>query len=452
MKKIIPFFCFLFLIPTVNHQVFAQTQIDTEKLDLFFSSLEEHNRFMGSVAILQGDELLFNAAYGVIDEDETPAGSDTVYRIGSISKSFTAAMILQLIEQGKLSPDTKLEEFFPTMPNADRITIKQLLQHRSGLVNFTDLPEYMEYHTRPKSRDELLSHFREIGTGFEPGESQAYSNTAYVLLSFIIEEITGLEYADALEEMITTPAGLQSTYYGRAIDTTLGETESFRYADGRWTVSVETDMSIPQGAGAIVSTSAETALFYRHLFEGNLLSEASLTQMTIFDGPFGLGLIRFPFHDKTAIGHSGGIDEFRANAAHFRDDDLTFAILASGVNYNFNDILIGLLSITFGHDYEIPDFSERQTVQLSEEQLQLYEGTYSAPNFPLEIRLFVQNGSLMAQATGQGAFPLTTLTEKEMVFEPAGVEIEFEEKTDGRYTAFHFSQSGMEFRFSLKEE
>ena len=173
--------------------------------------------------------------------------------------------------------------------------------------------------------------------------------------------------------------------------------------------------------------------------------------MKSFEGQFGLGLIRFPFGNRTLIGHNGGIDGYQSNAAHNSEDELTFAVLGNGMNYTFNDILIGMLSISFGTEYEIPSFEERHAITLSESDLEKYTGTYSSPNFPLNIELFTNGGTLMAQATGQGAFPLTIYDDTTMAFEQAGIELVFEEPKGDRYTAFKFSQAGQSFRFSLEE-
>jgi D-alanyl-D-alanine carboxypeptidase len=443
---------FLLLFIGFSSSGIASDPVDTEKLHHFFSALETENRFMGSVVLMKGDEILFSRAYGVSDQDGVPADEQSIYRIGSITKSYTAVMLLRLAEQGELSLDDSLSEWYPDMPNAGRITLRQMLNHSSGLTNFTNLPEYMEYHTSQMSREEMLEILREAGADFDPGEGQSYSNTAFVLLGYIIEDVTGMSYEQALREMITEPAGFTRTRFGSHIDREAGEVESFVRRDGSWEPSSETNMMIPHGAGAIAATAGETARFYKKLFSGKLISEESLAEMTDFSGPFGLGLIRFPFHDKTAIGHNGGIDGFQSNAAYFEEDDVTVAILGNGVNYNFNDILIGFLSISFGMEYEIPDLAEAEIIHLPEEELQAYAGDYASPGFPLELTLFVQHGQLMAQGTGQPAFELTLHDEHTMSFEQAGLTIEFEPKEGERFNVFILRQNNMEFEFSRKEE
>lgn len=430
---------------------YAQSDIDTEKLDQFFTALEDNDRFMGSAAVMNGNEVVFEEAYGIISESGVPASTESIYRIGSITKSYTSTMILRLIEQGNLALETTLDTYYPDMPNADQITIEQMLRHQSGLVNFTSLPAYMEYFTDDRSRADILEIFESVGTSFEPGEDTEYSNTAYVLLGYIVEKAAGLNYADALREMITEPLDLTSTYFAAGINPDRNEADSFTFQEGNWQPSTRTNMEIPHGAGAIVSTAKEVARFYHGLLNGELLSDESLEKMRTFEGPFGLGLVRFPFNEKTLIGHNGGIDGYQSNAAHYPEEDFTFTVLGNGVNYAFNDILIGLLSISFGNDYDIPSFEEKTSISLAEDELSKYAGTYQSPQFPLAIELFADDGNLMAQATGQGAFPLTIYDERAMGFEQAGIEIEFEEPEGDRYTAFVFSQAGQSYRFTLEE-
>lgn len=441
----------LILFLTAIGVLYSQPNPDLDKLDRYFTELEQNNRFMGTVFVMHGDEVLFNQSYGKSAADGTPAKPESIYRIGSITKSYTSTMILQLVDLGELTLDTTLGKYFPEMPNADQVTIEQMLRHQSGLVNFTNLPEYMEYFTDDRTKSEMLELFESIGTSFDPGEDTEYSNTAYVLLGYIIEDVTGMSYNEALQEMITGPLGFNSTYFASGLDPEKNEADSFVYQQGEWQPASRTNMFIPHGAGAIVSTAEETARFYRALLSDGMLSDELFEELTRFDGPFGAGLLRFPFGDRYLFGHNGGIDGYQSNSAYSPEDDMTFSLLANGVNYNFNDILIGFLSIAFDEEFEIPDFEQRMPVSLPEEQLDLYTGTYRAPNFPLAIELFTDSGNLMARATGQGAFPLTMYDEQTMAFEQAGIEIFFDEPENSRYTSFVFSQGGQSFRFSLEE-
>lgn len=445
----IVFSAFLIFLPV---KLSAQTGADVDKLNAFFEALHQHDKFMGSAAILHGDELVFHEAFGFMDADQHPADPETIYHIGSITKTMTVALVLKLVEEGKLTLSDTLDQFYPNIPNADNITIEHLLRHRSGLVNFTNMPEYAQYYTEEITREELLNLFIEYGTEFEPDERFEYSNTGYVLLGYIIEDITGMTYGEVFEKYITGTAGLSRTFYDTEYSGQYLLADSFTRVE-QWQKLPKTNMSIPHAAGGVASTVEETARFFKALFDGKIITQESLEIMTTLTDGLGMGIFRIPFYDKYAYGHTGGIDGFHAVAAYFPDEDVSFAILSNGLNYVMNDITIGLLSLTFGHDFEIPDFEaeESEFIHLSVEEMARYTGNYTSEQLPLEIRFFEQEGRLMSQATGQGAFPLTAVSETTMKFEPAGIVIEFSDFTDGRYRAFTLKQMGQEFQFQLAE-
>lgn len=431
----------------------AQYSFDKQKLDNYLTSLEEYDKFMGSVAILEDDKVLFEKAYGFTDENENPADTQTVYRVGSITKSFTASIVMKLVEDGEIQLSDKLSEFYPDLPNADTITIEQLLYHRAGLVSFTSMTEYQDYFEEESDKEEMLERFIQYGTAFEPGEKFEYSNTGYVLLGYIIEEVTEMNYGEALEAYITEPLGLGRTYYGSDISIDNGEAYSFNYNAEQWEISTETHMSVPHGAGAIVSTPTEIATFYDALFDGEIVSKESVEKMKSLKDGYGLGIFRFPFYDRFAWGHNGGIDAFQSTAGHFPESDLTFTILGNGVNYSLNDISIGLLSILFGREFEIPDFeNEPRQVELSRREMRAYTGHFSAESLPIEIEVFIEKGILKAQATGQGAIPLTPFEDGVMKFVPAGVTMVFSNLQKGQYQEFELQQGGQSFTYVLSKE
>ncbi|NBC04520.1 MAG: serine hydrolase [Bacteroidetes bacterium] len=443
---------FLFLILLQPQLSEAQHSFDQQKLNNYLTTLEESNKFMGSVAILEDDNVLFRNAYGMASEEQ-PADAKTIYRIGSITKTYTSTMLMQLVEQGEISLSDPLSDYFPEIPNADSITIENLLHHRSGLVSVTNKDEYMDYYTDGVTRQEMIDRMIEYGTNFEPGEKMEYSNSGYLLLGYIIEEVTGINYAEALQNMIIEALGLEKTYYGMDISSDRGEAQSFSYNENGWEVSPETDMSVPHGAGAIVSTPTEVGLFLNALFDRELVTAESLQKMKNLKDGYGLGIFRIPFNERFAWGHNGGIDGFQSTSGHFPDEDLTFVLIGNGVNYSLNDIAIGTLGILFNNDFEIPDFSnEPEPVELSESDIQAFTGYYTSDDIPLEVEVFIEEGVLKAKATGQGAFPLSAFEGGVMKFDPAGITMIFNSLIDGNYEGFELQQGGQAYQFTQKKE
>lgn len=218
---------------------------DKTKMDSLFSTIERNQKGMGSISIFKNGNEVYQKAYGYADlEDSIRATAKTKYRIGSISKSFTSSIIMQLIEENKLNLDTRLADFFPEIPNANKITVEQLLRHRSGLYNFTNSEDYPNWMEESKTKPELIKIFVDNGTVFNPDEKAEYSNTNYVLLSYIAEKIEKKEFADILNDRILIPAKLNNTYYGGEINPENHEAFSYTHFN-HWELATETDMDIP---------------------------------------------------------------------------------------------------------------------------------------------------------------------------------------------------------------
>lgn len=400
--------------------VFPQS-FNKPKLDSLMDVLAEKNKAMGSLTISKNGVSVYSRAIGYryISGNEKAASTDqTKYRIGSISKMFTATMVFQLIEDGKLKLTTTLEKYFPQLPNARKITISNLLNHRSGLHNFTDDSTYVTWTTQPKTQDDMLAIISKSPVDFQPNEKFSYSNANYVVLGYIIEKISKQSYSKYLNNRITSKIGLLNTYVGTKTDIKKNESFSYRFVNA-WEQGPETDMSIPAGAGAIVSTPADLTKFIESLFSLKLVSNSSLEQMKTMTDGYGMGMFEFPFYTKRAYGHNGGIDGFASTLEYFPEDSLALAYCTNGQVYPMNSILIGVLSIYFNKPYSIPTFS------LKTEDLDKYLGVYSSTQIPLKITITKDAATLFAQATGQSSFPLDPAEKDKFKFDPAGIIMEF---------------------------
>lgn len=403
---------------------YGQT-VNKAKLDSLLTAIEANNKGMGSLAISQNGKVVYSRAIGyrlLTERDKISSTIKTKYRIGSITKMYTAVMIMQLVEEGKLTLATPLSKYYPAMPNATKITIGHLLSHRSGLHNFTDDAGFLTWNEQPKSREEMLAIIANKGaTDFEPDAKAEYSNSNYVLLGYILEKVCNKEYKVLLKERITDKLRLNDTYKGGITDPNRNEAYSYSYA-GKWTKEGETDMSIPQGAGAIIATTTDLTQFIEALFEGRLVKPATLEQMMTLKDNFGLGMFQFPFGSKKAFGHNGGIDGFASMLGYFPKDKLAIAYCSNGTVWPINNVILGALTIYFNLPYTVPDFKE---YAVAEADMALYPGVYSSTQIPLKITVSRQGSSLMAQATGQSAFPLEATAKDVFKYEEAGVVMEF---------------------------
>jgi CubicO group peptidase (beta-lactamase class C family) len=348
-------------------------------------------------------------------------------------------MIMQLIEEKKLNLQTKLNRFYPKIPNAEKITIYDLLHHRTGIVDYINGDSITGKNIyRFHSKDEMIQKISAYKPLFEPGTKHEYSNSNYNLLGYIIETLTKKSYAENLQTRIVKKANLVNTYFpSEKINTAEGESYSYTYNGTQWEKISEWENSIAYSAGAIISTPADVTRFMYALFDGKLIKPSSLEQMKEIKEGYGKALVQFPFGERRFYGHTGGIESFRAVVGYYPTEKLGISLIVNGDNFNRNDIMIGILSIYYKMPFPFPTFTKVDPAILAK-----YTGTYASKELPLKITITEKNKELIAQATGQSAFPLTFKAEKTFIFAPAGIEMIFDENS------FVLKQGGMRFNFT----
>jgi CubicO group peptidase (beta-lactamase class C family) len=424
------------------HTLTAQT-FDKVKLDQYFQTLAENQKMMGSITLSHEGKIVYQKAFGFADvESNIVATPATKYRIGSITKMFTSALILKAMEEGKIDLEQKIDKFFPEIENASDINISQLLNHRSGIHSFTSNPDYLTWNTQNKSRKGLYDIIKEGGSDFAPDSKADYSNSNYVLLTWILEDVYMKPYSDLVAKYITGPLMLANTYMGQKTNIASQESYSYKFV-GNWEKETETDMSIPLGAGAMVSTPEDLTKFIEGLFAGKIISPTSLELMKEMKDNFGRGMFIIPFYDKASFGHSGGIDEFRSMLSYFPEEKLAFAMTVNGSSYDPNQAAISVLSAYFGMEYEIPTFAENT---LKSEDLDKYLGVYASSDIPLEVTVSKEGTTLLGQATGQSKFPLEFKEDHVFIFSPAGLTLEFKPESN----QMTLKQGGGNFVFTKK--
>lgn len=453
MKKLLLF------VFTFSSFTFAQDKFT--RMDSLLNYLHENNKFMGSLTIREGENVVFSKAYGFADvEKNIKADRLTRYKIGSISKTFTAVMVMQLIEEKKLTLQTKLNRFYPKMPNAEKISIYDLLHHRTGIVDFVNQDSaFHKVLDKKHSKEDILKVITSYEPLFEPGSKYQYSNSNFFILGCIIEKLTKKSYAENLQNRIVKKAELgtyenktemtakgavtnkvfvPTTYYKEEATNTANKESYSYYFDGAyWVKSLENHNSIPFASGGITSTTADLTKFIYALFDGKLVSQASLDQMKEIKEGYGKALIQFPFGERRFYGHGGRIENFSSMLGYYPTEKLSFSLISNGDNFVQNDIIIGILSIYYKMPFPFPKFMKMDKAELAK-----FTGTYASKDLPLKITVSEKNGELSAQATGQGAFPLTFKEETTFVFAPAGIEMVFGDKS------FVLIQGGMKFNFT----
>lgn len=451
MKKII-LVCWLAFFAG---SLYAQSLVTPEKvraIDSLLDYLYKEKRFMGSVCIREQGKPVFNKAYGIIGEKNgkpLAANTGSKYRIGSISKTYTAVMIMQLAEAKKLSLDDKLSKYFNMIPNAGKINIRQLLNHQSGLYNFTNDLQWRSQYT-PVSKAEMLAAFAKDTPDFEPGAKTEYSNTNYMLLGYIIEQVTGKSFNDNLQELICKKLGLKSTSLPKGgTDINKNEVFSFMLQDDQtWERIEEIHVSASDGAGGMIANTEEVNRFFEALLQNKLLTAASVQQMLPIHGvntitpinSYGYGIETVPFgDDHIGYGHSGRIDGFSTMCGYFPEEKLSVSFFNNGVVMSFNQINIYLLSIIFDKAYTFPNFKK---VAVNEQDLKDLSGIYHADGVPMDLTVMANGNKLWAQASGQDSFLLTAIGKDTFEFQQADIKMSFIRDKDKPAQSLIMEQDG----------
>lgn len=353
-----------------NGMVFGQ-----QKLDAYFEHLFKNRKFMGSVAVSYHDSIIYSKSVGYADVNaERKIDGNTKFRIASITKTFTAVLVLKAVEEQKLHLDDKLSLYYPEVKNAAKISIEQMLNHRSGIFNFTEKPGEDQWQQHPHTEQEFVDFFVNEPASFEPGTSYAYSNTNYALLGFILEKIYHKSYAELLDEKICQPLHLVNTYYSFEVDSAKDEALSYNIQD-RYIRNSRVNFSNHPGSGGIASNAVDLNKFLFALFNGKLISPGSLAKMLPMDkGEYGLGIEKLSFNSPEGFGHSGRLENYISDYWYFPKENLGIVTLANATNIDTDDIGVVLVKYAYGSMPELPDFNN--VPGLSYEVFDSIRGTY----------------------------------------------------------------------------
>ncbi len=410
---------------------------DTGRMEEVIQSYVSSKAFMGSVLVARGHDVLLSKGYGWANlEWDIPDSPSTKYRLGSITKQFTAASILLLEERGKLKVEDPVKKYMPDAPAAwDRITIFNLLTHTSGIPNFTNLPEYRKMEPFPSTAVETVAVFRDKPLDFQPGEKWNYSNSGYLLLGYLIEKISGESYEKFVQENIFTPLGMQDSGYDS--NSAVIAHRAAGYAPGpKGMVNAGfINMTVPHAAGGLYSTTGDLLRWEQGLFGGRLLSAASLQKMTTpFKNDYAFGVGVSQQNGRKRISHNGGIEGFNTFLAYYPDDHVTVVVLANLNGSAPDELGTKLGALVHGDAVVLP--SERKQITVSREILAKYAGTYEmAP--ALNVTITLDGDQLMAQLTGQGKNPIFPESEKSFFLKAVDAQIEFGQDEKGAFLVLH---------------
>ncbi len=365
----------LFLLPFLFALIFnisLSAQDKAETIDQLMTEYVNLGMFNGSVLVADDGKVIFEKGYGYADmEWEVPNTVDTKFELGSITKQFTAALILKLVEEGKLKLDDKVSDILPWYPaeNGSRITIHQLLTHTSGIPNYTDFPDFVAKRAAEKmTPEELVSTFSEKPLDFEPGSQFKYSNSGYVVLGAVIEQVTGKSYKDVLEEKILKPLGMTNSGYIDLEKITPKRARGYSNQFSHYSNAAYLDMSLPFSAGALYSTVEDLYKWDQALYGDKVLSDKSKEKMFTgyvkdFRGKYGYGwdVGKEAVDDKgdsTAyISHGGSIFGFSSFIVRLPEHKQLVVLLNNTDSAPLNKIYTGIKNILYDQPYDKPEKS-----------------------------------------------------------------------------------------------
>ena len=376
------------------------------KIDRYMQSYIDANDFSGCILITQNDATIYESCYGNADISTRLKNSpNTKFKIGSISKQFTAAAILRLEEMGKLTTGDTLSRFFPEEEIAKEITLEQLLTHTSGVQDVYSVPGFNTLSDKNISISALADKVLELPLVFQPGTRYQYSNGGYALLAVIIEKVSGMEYGAFLTQEIFDTLEMQDTGHGDTAELATGY-EPLDYEDLKITEFL--DPELLKGSGSLYSTPGDLQKWIESIKNRSLLSKYSYGKfMKDYGNNYGLGISVYRSFDYSVFGHDGRINGYIADYLHYQEPDISI-IITGNIQTGVADFLRrDLAAIVFGKTYESRAKSGMPETDPILKDIDI-SGTYAfGPNF--KVYVTKDGDRFMARANEGGSSELVLL-------------------------------------------
>lgn len=399
-----------------------------------------------SVLVARGDLLLFKGARGLASvELGVPLQPEHLLRIGSVTKQFAAATLLQQIDQGQARLDAPLSKYLPDYPNGGQITLLQLLNHTSGVKSYTGIPGYMGNPVRRDlSTAELIREFKDLPADFAPGEKWAYNNSGYVLLGAVVEAIGHKPWHQQLDEALLKPAQIRGVHYEAGDQLFKGMARGYTLnSQGQVAPAGLLSMTQPHAAGALIANTEGLWRWNQALHGGKLLSATSYARMTTPEGPaqaqnYGFGIATGTLRGQPMLSHGGGIHGFISTLNYLPQTQTTVVILRNSDSPGFAMDLVArkLAAFAIGEP-----FTEPTPVAVPAEQLRAAEGVYAGPD-QRQCTLRMKAEALQAQCSGGGVMPLLPLGGDRFAMVGALTEVTLERGAEGRVVAARIADNG----------
>lgn len=408
-----------------------------------------------AVLIARDGKIVYQDGFGFADlEKKTPVTVETKFRIGSISKQFTAAALLRLADEGKLSLDDTLEKYFPDFPGASGITLHQLLTHTSGIHSYTSKPEFLARVATPIAPDDLIAFFRDDPPDFAPGKRFLYNNSGYFLAGEIAAKVSGRPLGTLLREAFFEPLGMKDTGIFENATPPAGMAHGYSVTDGKAAPALDWDMSWAGGAGALYSTVGDLFRWNEALFGGKVLKAESFAKMTTpaalppgADMSYGYGLVVATLNRLPSIGHGGGLNGWSSDLLRLPDQKCTVVALANALppveGSEPGSVTRRLAGKFLEADIKaLPPLKEDPNVD--KKSFADLAGRYDYKNAVMTVT--VEDDRLYAQLTGQPKFEIFPSAPDEFFWKVTDAQVKFIRDEARAVTAAQHTQGGNSFQ------
>jgi len=432
---------------------FAQTSRDqdvTRKIDDYMDALVKAGWFNGSILVARNGNVVVSKGYGMANfELDVPNTPHTKFRLGSITKPFTAMAIMLLQERGKLSDQNSVCKYLPECPPAwQSITLRHLLSHTSGIAKHDTAGIYLKTAMMPMTLPQLIDSFKNKPPDFKPGEKMDYNNNGYILLGYVIEKVSGQSYETFVSENIFKPLKMLDSGYDNHDPIIKNRAAGYRREGATLLNATYIDQSQPFSAGALYSTTEDLLRLDQALYDNKFLSQKSLdTMFTPVTGNYGYGWFVNKQFNRLAISHPGGVPGSAAMITRYPEEKLLIVMLSNLQDSRIIRASNDLGAIVLGEKYELPKV--RTTVNVSATVLEAYAGDYE--DRPGRVtRILVTNGTLKLQlaANAIGQFdpiPMSAESETEF-FDPLNdTQVVFVKDAAGQVTEMVLRINGREY-------
>ncbi len=423
--------------------VFAQDAVLKARLDHVASVYQQQRHFIGSVLVASHGNIVLENGYGMANvELDVPNSPATKFRLGSITKQFTAAAIMQLQEHGKLAVTDRACNYIDACPDAWKaITIHQLLSHTSGIPSYTEDKEFTKprFMRVPLSPSEVLLLSKDKPLEFEPGTKWKYDNSGYIFLGVIIEKVSGEKYADYVQKHIFGPLDMTDSGYDDTKAILKHRASGYRPVAAGWENADYLDMTLPYAAGSLYSTVRDLYRWDRSWYTAKVLTKSSRDAMTApVKNEYGYGLQTGPMFNHPQVGHGGGINGFSSYIERFPDDDTVVIVLSNNQVGNAGAVAKALAGTLFGQAVALP--GEQKEISIDSKILDRYTGSYQVG--PMFVTVTNEDGHLMVQPKGQPKLQAFPSSETQFFLKVVDAVLTFTPGVDGQPAELKFEQNG----------